>query len=74
MYDIDSTGAQTFVELLDELNAREITLSMARVRTEIRDELYEGAIEQRIGADRIYLEIDDGVTAFLQRDTDPQTD
>jgi len=71
MYDIDSTGAETFLELLDELKAREITLSMARVRTEIRDELYKGAIEPRIGTDRIYLEIDDGVAAFLQRGIDP---
>lgn len=41
MYDIDSTGAQTFLELLDELKARDITMSMARVGTEIRDELQE---------------------------------
>ncbi len=72
MYDVDSTGAQMLLELLDELKAREITMSMARVRTEIRDELYTGAIEPRIGTDRIYLEIDDGVTAFLRRSGDPQ--
>ncbi len=69
---VDSTGAQTFLELLDELQSRDITVSMARVRTEIRDELYTGAIEPRIGTDHIYLEIDDGVAAFLQRTTDPQ--
>jgi hypothetical protein len=46
---------------------------LSRVRTEIRDELYKGAIEPRIGTDRIYLEVDDGVAAFLQRTTDPQT-
>lgn len=68
MYDVDSTGAQAFVDILDELTARGITLSMARVRTEIRDELYTAAIEPRIGADRIYLEIDDGVAAFLGRE------
>jgi hypothetical protein len=46
---------------------------MARVRTEIRDELYTGAIEPRIGTDRIHLETDDGVAVFLQRTTNPQT-
>ena len=45
---------------------------LSRVRTEFRDKLHRGAIEPRIGTDRIYLEIDDGVAAFLQRTTDPQ--
>ncbi len=45
---------------------------LSRVRTEIRDELHKGVIEPRIGTDRIYLEVDDGVAAFLQRTTDPQ--
>jgi hypothetical protein len=35
----------------------------ARVRTELRDELQNSGIEERIGSDRIYLEVDDAVRA-----------
>ena len=65
--DIDSTGAQVLLELLDTLEARDIELAFARVRTELRDELEGSRIEERIGADHIYLEVDDGVAAFQAR-------
>lgn len=72
MYDIDSTGAQTFLELLDELKARNINVyGPSRHRNSRRT--LRGAIEPRIGTDHIYLEIDDGVPAFLQRTHGPQT-
>ena len=41
-----------------------VRLVFARVRTELRDELQSSGIEGRIGADRIYLEVDDAVQAF----------
>ena len=59
--DIDSTGAQVINELLDGLKERDIVLGLARVRTELRDELAGSHIEERVGADHIYLEVDDGV-------------
>jgi SulP family sulfate permease len=62
--DIDSTGAQVINELLDGFKERDIVLGLARVRTELRDELAGSHIEERIGADHIYLEVDDGVAAF----------
>ena len=63
MYDIDSSGAQVLLELLDDLDERGIGLVFARVRTELRDELRNSGLEQRVGAERIYLEVDDAVEA-----------
>ena len=64
MYDIDSSGAQVLNELLDALDDRGISLAFARLRSELRDELAGSHIEERIGPDPIYLEVDDGVMAF----------
>ncbi len=64
IHDIDSTGAQMSMELLDELEERDIGFALARVRTELRDELAAAGLEDRIGRERIYLEVDDGVSAF----------
>ena len=65
IYDVDSTGAQTLLELMDGLDEQGVRLVFARVRSELRDELRNSGIEPRIGADRIYLEVDDAVRAEL---------
>jgi SulP family sulfate permease len=65
MPDIDSSGAQVLNELLDTLDELGIRLALARVRTELRDELQGSRIEERIGTDHIYLEIDDGVRGLM---------
>ncbi len=67
MYDIDSTGAQTMLELLDTLDDLGIGFAMARVRTELRDELFAAHVDERLSGDGIYLEVDDGVAAYLRR-------
>ncbi|MEN8115106.1 MAG: sulfate permease [Actinomycetota bacterium] len=67
IYDIDSTGVQVFHELLDGLDKRDVRLSMARVRTEITDELATAGIVDRLAAGGIYLEVDDGVAEYLRR-------
>ena len=64
VYDIDSTGAQVLLELLDNLDDRGVTLTMARVRSEIRDELDAARITGRLAGTGIYLEVDDGVAAY----------
>jgi SulP family sulfate permease len=68
--DIDSTGAQALRELLDELDRRNVGLELARVRTEIRDELTVAAIESRLAGGTVYLQVDDAVTAVLGRGGD----
>ena len=65
IYDIDSTGAQILLELLHLLDQRGVALVMARVRTEIRDELAAAGIEKRLGAGGIYLEVDDAVRDYV---------
>ncbi len=68
--DIDSTGAQALRELLDELDRRNVGLELARVRTEIRDELTVAAIESRLAGGTVYLQVDDAVLAVLGRGGD----
>ena len=65
--DIDATGAQILNELLDSLNEAGIQLGMARVKSEVREELVAAGIEERVGEDHFYLEVDDGVDDFLAR-------
>ena len=73
IYDIDSSGAQILLELLDALDDQDIQLALARVRTELRDEIKSSLIEQRIGVEHIYLEVDDAVAAFQLSTADPST-
>jgi SulP family sulfate permease len=68
--DIDSTGAQVLAELLDELDRRGAGLELARVRTEIRDELDIAEIESRLSGGTVYLQVDDAVTAVLERNAE----
>lgn len=67
IYDIDSTGAQTMLEMLDALDDLGIGFAMARVRTELRNEFLTVGLDERLSGDGIYLEVDDGVAAYLRR-------
>lgn len=73
IYDVDSSGAQILLELLDALDDGGVRLALARVRTELRDELVSSRIEERIGVEHIYLEVDDAVTAYRASAADPST-
>jgi SulP family sulfate permease len=75
IYDIDSTGAQMLLEMLDALDKLGIGCAMARVRTELRDEFLTIGLDERLAGDGIYLEVDDAVVAYLHRsDEVPPTD
>ena len=65
--DVDSTGAQVLVEMLDRLDQEGIGFALARVRTAIQDELGQVGIVDRLAGDGIHLEVDDGVTDYLRR-------
>lgn len=67
MYDIDSTGAQVLLELLDVLDDIDVALSFARLRTELKDEMESAGVDQRLAGDGIYLEVDDAVADYLAR-------
>ena len=70
IYDIDSTGAQMLIEMLDALDELGIGCAMARVRTELRDEFLTIGLEERLAGDGVYLEVDDAVEAYLRRDNE----
>ncbi|MDJ0790777.1 MAG: SulP family inorganic anion transporter [Acidimicrobiia bacterium] len=65
IYDIDSTAAQVLLELTDNLDAEHVELAMARVRTEIADELVTIRFTERIVEGEFFLEVDDAVLAYL---------
>lgn len=65
--DIDTTAVQQLGELLDDLDVADIAVTMARVRQPVFEMLERSGIIDRIGADAIYLEVDDAVDAL---DTD----
>jgi SulP family sulfate permease len=71
IYDIDSTGAQVLLELLDALDERSIGLVLARVRTELRDEMESARVDQRLAGDGVFLEVDDAVTWALDEEHPP---
>ncbi|MGI9644160.1 MAG: SulP family inorganic anion transporter, partial [Ilumatobacteraceae bacterium] len=59
--DIDTTAIQQLEELLDDLEAADVTVSLARVRRPVRDMLQRSALLDRIGTDAVFLEVDDAV-------------
>jgi SulP family sulfate permease len=66
VHDIDSSGAQVLVELVDELERRGIELGLARVRTELRDEIAVSGLEARLTGG-LHLRVGDAVAAFERR-------
>lgn len=65
--DLDSTAADALHELCDDLRAADVTVSLARVRGQVRDTLERTGLVDRIGADNIHLDVDEGVEAYLRR-------
>jgi sulfate permease, SulP family len=61
---IDSTAAQALDELLDELQQLGVRVAFARVKSSLREHLLVAGVLARIGEDRIFLEVDDGVAAL----------
>jgi SulP family sulfate permease len=62
--DIDSTGAGTLADLADGLRERGITLSLARLKATVAGYLERAGVMAKIGAEHVYLEVDDAVAAF----------
>jgi SulP family sulfate permease len=62
--DVDSTGAGTLADLADGLRERGITLSLARLKATAAGYLERAGVMARIGAEHVYLEVDDAVAAF----------
>ena len=62
--EVDSTGAAMLGDLADDLRRRGITLALARLKAPVAAYLSRAGVTGKIGADRVYLEVDDAVDAF----------
>lgn len=62
--DIDTTAIEQLGELLDDLAAAEVEVALARVRKPVNDMLGRSGLLERIGTDRVFLEVDDAVAHF----------
>ena len=62
--DVDSTGAAVLADLADSLHERGITLALARLKAPVAAYLARAGVLEKVGAERVYLEVDDAVAAF----------
>jgi high affinity sulfate transporter 1 len=66
MNQIDSTGADQLARLQSELEAKGIKLSFAEVKSALRQAIHRTGLEEKIGGDRFFESIQEGVQAFRQ--------
>jgi len=69
IHDMDTTAVQGFEELVEDLDEAGITLALARLRNAVRSVMNASGLIEVVGEENIYLEVDDGVTAFLEQDS-----
>ncbi|MCU0505258.1 MAG: sulfate permease [Chloroflexi bacterium] len=62
--DVDSTGAGVLADLADAFRERGITLSFARLKSTVSEYLARAGVMEKVGADHVFLEVDDAVAAF----------
>jgi SulP family sulfate permease len=62
--DVDSTGAGVLGDLTDALRERGITLALARLKSAVSTYLARAGVMEKVGAEHVYLEVDDAVAAF----------
>lgn len=63
---LDSTGATQLERLRTELKAKGISLSFVEVKSALREAIRRNGLEEKIGVDRFFESIHEGVQAFLQ--------
>jgi sulfate permease, SulP family len=61
---VDSTGAGVLGDLTDALRERGITLALARLKSAVSEYLARAGVMEKVGAEHVYLEVDDAVAAF----------
>ena len=64
IYDIDTTGIDMLMRLLDELDERSVQMSFARVKTKTRRLLKASGVEDRLGSDRFHLHVESAVQSY----------
>lgn len=71
--EVDSTGAATLTDLLDDLRGRGVTLALARLKAPVAAYLARAGFLEKLGAESVYLEVDDAVAAFNAATPGPWT-
>ncbi|HEX5147558.1 MAG TPA: sulfate permease [Candidatus Limnocylindrales bacterium] len=66
--EVDSTGAAMLADLSDDLRRQGVTLALARVKAPVAAYLARAGVLDKIGAERVYLEVDTAVAAFRAAD------
>ncbi len=66
--EVDSTGAAMLSDLADDLRRHGVTLALARLKAPVSAYLSRAGVMEKIGAGRVYLEVDDAVAAFHATD------
>jgi anti-anti-sigma regulatory factor len=65
MTDVDSTGADLLVELLDQLDRMGVQFGFAELKGPTKDDLVRYGLYERIGAARFYSTIGQAVAAYV---------
>jgi high affinity sulfate transporter 1 len=70
--DVDSTAAESLLELVDELDAAGVTLALAEVKGPVKDKLRRLGVIERIGEEHVFPTVGAAVRAYrLTRDAGP---
>jgi sulfate permease, SulP family len=65
--DVDSSGAGVLADLADSLRERGIVLALVRLKAAVSNYLARAGVMDKVGAEHVYLEVDDAVAAFETR-------
>lgn len=71
MADIDYTGSCALRRLLDQMDARGVSLAMARTNGAVGVGLARSGLLARIGADRLFASVDEAVRALMREPPQP---
>lgn len=63
--EVDLTSVDALAELHHELQARGVTLALARVKQDLHDDLLGSAVLDRVGEDRIFMTLPTAVRAYI---------
>lgn len=64
---LDSSGADQLLRLQSELDSKGIALSIAEPKSALMKDIKNTGLEEKIGANKIYSSIEEGVKAYSQR-------
>jgi MFS superfamily sulfate permease-like transporter len=68
---IDTTGANALIRLADELGEKEIRLSLARVRDDVRERMRRSGVQKALGEDRIHDTLTHRISVFEEQGSQP---